>query len=184
MSKFGQDPIPGMPHASDSPELAASPAPQSAPEPTHPVPTAPAAPLYDDGPVHAASAPVSGSPFGTLPVTGLRILNGPWSNITLDLPRTGEEILIGRNDPPAVTVDIDLSEAEISQPPLISRRHAIIFRDRGTGAVVIQDVGSTNGTWVDGVRLRPGDTVTPVSADSVVRFANIKLIAVSGKEIE
>jgi pSer/pThr/pTyr-binding forkhead associated (FHA) protein len=44
----------------------------------------------------------------------------------------------------------------------VSRRHCIITTDRGD--VVVRDLGSTNGTWINGRRvaaaqIRPGDEV-------------------------
>src|SRR4051812_38187718 len=48
--------------------------------------------------------------------------------------------------------------------PEVSRRHATI-RDQGGGALAIEDLGSTNGTYVNGARisivtvLQDGDTV-------------------------
>ena len=45
----------------------------------------------------------------------------------------------------------------------VSRRHCIITTDRGD--VVVRDLGSTNGTWINGRRvaaaqIRPGDEVS------------------------
>jgi pSer/pThr/pTyr-binding forkhead associated (FHA) protein len=113
-------------------------------------------------------------------VTALRILNGPWENYLLDVPAAGGEYLIGRNDPPALTVDIDMTDAEIGSPPMVSRRHAILRRDELTLDLVVEDLGSTNGTWVDGERLQPGEASKPITLDSRLRIANIKLGAVGG----
>ncbi|MEA2480198.1 MAG: hypothetical protein QOJ07_2120, partial [Thermoleophilaceae bacterium] len=55
-------------------------------------------------------------------------------------------------------------EGALGGDPELSRRHARLYRD-ATGALVIEDLGSTNGTWVNGqraaaaVRLAPGDTL-------------------------
>ena len=47
----------------------------------------------------------------------------------------------------------------------VSREHAVIRRDPATGIFFIADF-STNGTWVDGKRLRKGiDEVLPNRAD-------------------
>jgi hypothetical protein len=157
----------------------------SAQAPVQPPEAPPSAPIFDDAPNDDAAVIQISSPRDRARrVTGLRVLNGPWANMLLDLPASGEEVLLGRNDPPSVTVDIDLTEAEISNPPLVSRRHAIIYRDRATGSMVIQDIGSTNGTWVEGGRCRPGAPARPILVDSVIRLANIKFVAVAGTEIE
>ena len=61
--------------------------------------------------------------------------------------------------------DIDLTPVDAKRS--ISRRHARIRREDGGGYSVVEDVGTMNGTFVNGVRLsagrgvpvRPGDTV-------------------------
>jgi pSer/pThr/pTyr-binding forkhead associated (FHA) protein len=55
-----------------------------------------------------------------------------------------EETLIGRNP----TTDITLLDENIS------REHTIILRDEETGAYSIEDLQSTNGTKVNGKRVR------------------------------
>ena len=107
--------------------------------------------------------------FGQDPVPGMtreaeRIVPAPpearkkWSLRILAGPRAGSSIaleegeyVVGRNDPPSLTVDLDLTDAELGDPPMLSRRHAKI--SVASGAVTIEDLGSTNGTYVDGGRL-------------------------------
>ena len=73
--------------------------------------------------------------------------------LALDWSGTTGELLIGRHR----SCDVALDE------PSVSRRHArLVFRD---GGWVLQDLESTNGTLVNGVRigrcaLRPGDQLT------------------------
>jgi RND superfamily putative drug exporter len=68
----------------------------------------------------------------------------------------GSELLIGRAGD---------EEGRLADDAEVSRRHARIARDPG-GRLVIEDLGSANGTWVDGERLTgprplsPGDTIT------------------------
>jgi|SRR5215210_2432126 len=52
--------------------------------------------------------------------------------------------------------------------PEVSRRHAVMRVD-AAGGVAIEDLGSTNGTWVNDERV---DGSTPVAAGDVVRFGN------------
>jgi pSer/pThr/pTyr-binding forkhead associated (FHA) protein len=74
----------------------------------------------------------------------------------LDAPltfRDQDEITLGRGD----GVDLSLSDFDLlvgSDVPLVSRRHAVIRQ--GEWGFTIEDLGSTNGTWVNGMELKPG----------------------------
>lgn len=72
----------------------------------------------------------------------LAILNGGFEGMTYDL--TTEEIVIGRNP----TTDITLLDEGIS------REHAVIHYDADAPGYVIEDLQSTNGTRVNGKRVR------------------------------
>ncbi len=72
----------------------------------------------------------------------LEILNGGFEGMTYDL--TAEEIVIGRNP----TTDITLLDEGIS------REHAVIHYDADAPGYVIEDLQSTNGTRVNGKRVR------------------------------
>ena len=72
----------------------------------------------------------------------LQICNGGFEGMTYELSRA--ETLIGRNP----TTDITLLDEGIS------REHAIIAFDEETGAYTIEDLQSTNGTKVNGKRVR------------------------------
>ncbi len=78
---------------------------------------------------------------------------------------TAGEILLGRFDPGALTnPDIDLSFDD-RKSRIISRRHArIIGHD---GCHLIEDMGSTNGTLINGKRLRIGQKILLQSGDRV-----------------
>jgi len=101
----------------------------------------------------------------------LRICNGPQSGRTLEV--TSVRSLIGRNDPPSVTVDHDLTDAELGMPPMISRRHAEVIGDE-TG-ITITDLSSTNGVFVDGYRIPPREGRKLAAPGAKVRLANIEL---------
>lgn len=75
----------------------------------------------------------------------VRVRSGPAAGTSLQV--TGP-ISIGR-------VDADLTIAE----SLVSRRHAVL-RPAPGGGVVIEDLGSANGTFIDGSRLTGSQTVT------------------------
>jgi RND superfamily putative drug exporter len=69
--------------------------------------------------------------------------------------RLGSELVLGRSS---------TEDGRLGDDPEMSRRHARITRDAG-GQITIEDLGSANGTWVNGERiagrqpLHPGDTV-------------------------
>jgi len=72
----------------------------------------------------------------------LTILNGGFEGMDYEL--TSEETLIGRNP----TTDITLLDEGIS------REHALISFDEAGGSYTIEDLQSTNGTKLNGKRIR------------------------------
>ncbi len=77
----------------------------------------------------------------------LVICNGGFEGMEYAL--TSDETLIGRNP----TTDITLLDENIS------REHAIVLFDEETGAYTIEDLQSSNGTKVNGKRIRSADLV-------------------------
>ncbi len=82
----------------------------------------------------------------------LVICNGGFEGMEYEL--ISNETLIGRNP----TTDVTLLDESIS------REHAIILHDDETGEFSIEDLQSTNGTKVNGKRIRsaelsPGDEI-------------------------
>ncbi len=75
----------------------------------------------------------------------LVIYNGGFEGMEYEL--SCEETIIGRNP----TTDITLLDENIS------REHSIILRDSETGTYSIEDLQSTNGTKVNGKRVRSAD---------------------------
>lgn len=75
----------------------------------------------------------------------LRICNGGFEGMTYELG--GQETLIGRNP----TTDITLLDEGIS------REHAIILYDEEGGQYSVEDLQSTNGTKVNGKRVRSAE---------------------------
>jgi pSer/pThr/pTyr-binding forkhead associated (FHA) protein len=67
--------------------------------------------------------------------------------------------------------DVDLTPVDGKRS--ISRRHARIRREPGGGFSVIEDVGTMNGTFVQGVRLTAGEP-QPVEAGDTVIFGTIQ----------
>ncbi len=72
----------------------------------------------------------------------LEILNGGFEGTTYDL--SDREVVIGRNP----TTDITLLDEGIS------REHALVLFDEESSCYVIEDLASTNGTKVNGKRVR------------------------------
>jgi hypothetical protein len=66
--------------------------------------------------------------------------------------RPGETV-IGRNDLPRTSVDIDLTEQEEAGHHSVSRRHLAIVAEGAR--FTVRDLGSKNGTRIDGTRLEP-----------------------------
>lgn len=69
----------------------------------------------------------------------LGIIKGPHAGITFDL------------DQPIITIGRDPSNSVFLNDMTVSRRHARIdLSNASNGLVTIEDLGSLNGTWVDG----------------------------------
>ncbi len=91
----------------------------------------------------------------------LVIKAGPLAGRRFEL---GPELVVGR-------VDADVT----IEDPLLSRRHALIRSARGE--VQIEDLGSRNGTWVNGeritgvMRIEPGDVIEVGDTSLEVEFA-------------
>ena len=95
----------------------------------------------------------------------LEILNGGFEGMTYNL--SSAEVVIGRNP----TTDITLLDEGIS------REHALILYDDETPGYVIEDLQSTNGTKVNGKRVRSaclveGDQIQ--IGETLFRFGLIK----------
>jgi ABC transport system ATP-binding/permease protein len=67
----------------------------------------------------------------------LRVVSGPAAGQTVDIE---EEVVIGREDS-----DLDIDDLELSRRHAVVRRHA--------NRLQVEDLGSTNGTFVDGNRI-------------------------------
>jgi pSer/pThr/pTyr-binding forkhead associated (FHA) protein len=102
------------------------------------------------------------SPEGTGP-QGVRLKIGERKRL-LELP-LNKAIHMGRLDPASdVFPEIDLTD-DGGLEKGISRRHARILKREG--AVVVEDLGSINGTFINGKRLAPYLPETLVSGDSL-----------------
>lgn len=83
---------------------------------------------------------------------------------------TGDRLVIGRRpDEP--------SQPRLSHPT-VSRHHLVIEWDDRAGAHVGTDMGSRNGTWIDG---SPAHGPRPLAANSVVRAGDVLLVYETGR---
>ena len=91
-------------------------------------------------------------------------------------------MVLGRAQPPDAPVDIDLSAQEEENAPSVSRRHAELSWEGGR--LFIRDLGSANGTYVNGQRLpspgrgQPGEPRELLAGDEV-KVASVALKVVT-----
>jgi CRP-like cAMP-binding protein len=77
------------------------------------------------------------------------------------------ETTVGRVDPvTGINPDVDLTPVDTKRS--ISRRHARVRREDDGSFSVVEDVGTMNGTFVNGVRLAAGRPAPIVDGDTVV----------------
>ena len=81
--------------------------------------------------------------------TRLVVMEGPLEGT--EIPLEGAQITLGRAPDSTIVIDDDYA----------SSRHARIYESEG--AWVVEDLGSTNGTWIDRTRLT-SPTVLPIGA--------------------
>jgi pSer/pThr/pTyr-binding forkhead associated (FHA) protein len=81
-------------------------------------------------------------------------------------------MVIGRADPnKGITPDIDLGP-EGGFDAGVSRRHAVLAHS--SGAYTVEDLGSANGTYVNGRRLTP-QAVVPIRSGDELRCGTLVL---------
>jgi len=81
------------------------------------------------------------------------------------MPAEAAELRIGRVDARSNGADAPRINGAADDPGL-SRRHAVLRR-LGSGAYAIEDLGSTNGTEVNGQQIAAGEPVTLADGDRV-----------------
>lgn len=115
-------------------------------------------------------------PDPTIRPTGyaLRFISGKYLGAEYPL-RWGREVVVGRSG------DLDMVLAE----EMVSRRHALILPDQNR--LLIQDLGSTNGTFVNGQKvseayLREGDTI--LIGTSILKLVPYQDRGMSDQEIK
>jgi CRP-like cAMP-binding protein len=102
--------------------------------------------------------------------TGAKLVHA--SGTQFPLPSEGE-VVVGRLDPVTqLSPEVDLSQLDPQRS--MSRRHAKIRCDGGT-YVVREEIGTSNGTWLDGAKLATG-VEHPIQNGSRLRFGRVDVV--------
>ena len=147
-------PIESPPEPPPAPPAAEAPAPEPAAAP------APAAP-----PEPAAALPAGAEPR-------LLVLRGQKRNV--EYPLYEGHNFIGRAD--EKPVDIDLEDQEPPDRVWCSRQHACISFE--SDVLAIEDLNSSNGTYVNRTRVYPGQK-RPLSLNDIIQIGNVQLKVVA-----
>ena len=136
------------------------------PETTEPAEDKPAEPMVKSTP-RAAHIPTSSQLVrGYVRLMGLLFNGTPWDcSLPMIDMAAGRGISVGRD---VTCCDIVLPE------PGISRKHVVFELTEG-GTVVITDQNSTNGTFLNGRRLQPGEQQVPLEDGSILTLGDITL---------
>jgi hypothetical protein len=126
-------------------EAAATQGTAAAPQGTQPKPT-PAA----QSPAAPPAAPRTSVPAGSKP----KLVVKRGQKIGMEFPIYAEDNYVGRAD--EKPVDIDLEDQEPPDRVWCSRQHALIHFDEGAGTITLEDLNSSNGTYVNRERVYPG----------------------------
>lgn len=114
----------------------------AAPAPAAQAAPAPAAPAAPGG---KTSVPVGSKP---------KLVVKRGQKIGFEFPIYGGENYIGRAD--EKPVDVDLEDQEPPERVWCSRQHALINYDEDAGKITLEDLNSSNGTYVNRERVYPG----------------------------
>jgi hypothetical protein len=152
-------PTAGVAEAVVAPMDASSPRPATAPDISLPSAT-PAEPAP------AAAAPLDRLPTDAKPK--LVVVRG--QRMSVEYPLYEGDNYLGRADEKAV--DIDLEDQEPPDRIWSSRQHALISYDNGQ--LTIEDLGSTNGTFVNRMRVHPGQK-RPLQVNDVIQIGTVHL---------
>jgi hypothetical protein len=119
-------------------------------------------------PAPPAANPIEAPALATEAKPKLVVLRG--QRINVEYPLYEGENFIGRADDKAV--DIDLEDQESAERVWSSRQHAVIlFKD---GQLIIEDLNSTNGTFVNRLRVHPGQK-RPLQINDVIQIGTVHL---------
>ena len=83
-------------------------------------------------------------------------------------PQTGSTFVL---DAPEITIGRDPSSSVFLNDMTVSRRHAVL-RISTTGTATIEDLGSLNGTWVDGAIVK----TAPIVDGSTIQVGTFRMV--------
>lgn len=160
-------PIADIPAVADIP-----PAPPAQPaEPVAaPVEPDPAPPVPPIAPEPAAPATGPGGAFGVGTTPKLMVIRG--LKINVEFPLYDGHNFIGRAD--EQPVDIDLEDQEPPDRVWCSRQHALIDRKEDSGTMTLEDLNSSNGTFLNRERIHPGQP-RELNPDDVIQIGTVQL---------
>ena len=88
-----------------------------------------------------------------------------------------KEMLIGRKSGKNIP-DVDLTGLKGAE--VVSRRHANLILDGNEGEIYVVDLGSTNGTFVNGEKLKPGEKIKLKIGDEILFGKGIRFVLEEG----
>ncbi|MBQ6463679.1 MAG: FHA domain-containing protein [Pseudobutyrivibrio sp.] len=133
---------------------------------------APVKPEYSDATTILSNAALNPVEDGATTVLGAAELSNNISLGTLTRKKTNEEVKISKND---YSVGKDSINADycISDNRAISRQHLLFTL--GQNGVYVKDCNSTNGSWINGIKLESGRQVLIKDGD-VLKLANEEFV--------
>ncbi len=135
-----------------------------------PAPAAPAAPAAASAPAPAAPAAPGAAPPPLAADAQPRLVVMRGQKLNVEFPIYEGHNFIGRAD--EKPVDIDLEDQEPPDRIWSSRQHALITFENG--ALVLEDLNSSNGTFVNRTRVYPGQK-RPLAVNDVVQIGTVQL---------
>jgi FHA domain len=127
-----------------------------------------AAPVAEDIPAAAPAAPAAeAGPVGQSvpPGSQPKLVVRRGLKIGVEFPIYPEYNYIGRAD--EKPVDIDLEDQEPPDRVWCSRQHAVIHFDEAASVIMVEDLNSSNGTYVNRNRVYPGQKKQLMANDTI-----------------
>ena len=119
---------------------------------------------------HAPSEAVTESPDRLPPAAKPKLVVVRGQRLNVEYPLYEGDNYLGRADEKAV--DIDLEDQEPPDRIWSSRQHALITY--GDGLLTIEDLNSTNGTFVNRARVHPGQK-RPLQVNDVIQIGTVQM---------